>query len=92
MELEPDYISKAMNFDSGLQVFAVNLYPPCPQPELEVGIHPHSDHGMMTILLENGISGLQILYNGKWVKVNGVPNALMVNTADQLEMAIYHSS
>ncbi|KAI4299124.1 hypothetical protein L6164_032614 [Bauhinia variegata] len=84
--LEPDYIAKAVNLESSLQVFAANLYPPCPQPELAVGLHPHSDHGLLTLLLENGISGLQTLHNGKWVKVHAPPNALMVNTADQLEI------
>ncbi|KAI4299128.1 hypothetical protein L6164_032618 [Bauhinia variegata] len=84
--LEVNYINKAVNVDSGLQILAANLYPPCPQPELAVGIHPHSDHGLLTVLFENGISGLQILHNGKWVKVHAPHNALMVNTADQLEI------
>ncbi|KAK4252784.1 hypothetical protein QN277_014327 [Acacia crassicarpa] len=84
--LEPNYISKAMNMESSFQVFIANLYPPCPEPELAVGIPPHSDHGFLTILSENGINGLQTLHNGNWVKLNPPLNALMVNTADLLEI------
>ena len=86
--LEADYISKAINDESSFQVFAANLYPPCPQPELAIGMPPHSDHCLLTIISENGISGFQTLHNGKWVKVNAPPNALMVNTADQLEVPL----
>ncbi|KAF7843003.1 protein DMR6-LIKE OXYGENASE 2-like [Senna tora] len=84
--LEADYISKAVNLESSFQVFIANLYPPCPQPELAVGILPHSDHGLLTIASENGTNGFQILHNGNWVKVIAPPNALMVNTADLLEV------
>lgn len=90
--LEPNYINKAMNMESSFQVFIANLYPPCPEPELAVGIRPHSDHGLHTVLSENGINGLQTLHNGNWVKLNPLPNALMVNTADLLELTFcyYH--
>ncbi|KAI4299130.1 hypothetical protein L6164_032620 [Bauhinia variegata] len=84
--LEPNYFSKALDLDSGLGRFIANLYPPCPQPELTMGIHPHTDPGFLTILIENGISGLQFLHNGKWWRVYAPPNELMVNIADQLEV------
>ncbi|XP_028771658.1 protein DMR6-LIKE OXYGENASE 2 [Neltuma alba] len=84
--LEPNYISKAMNMESSFQVFIANLYPPCPEPELALGLHPHSDYGFLSIVSENGIHGLQTLHNGNWVKLNAPPNALMVNTADLLEI------
>ncbi|EXC41811.1 putative 2-oxoglutarate/Fe(II)-dependent dioxygenase [Morus notabilis] len=84
--LERDYIYKSLNLESGLQVFAANLYPPCPQPELAMGMPPHSDHGVLTLLIQNGICGLQIQHNGKWVNVNAIPNSFLVNTCDQLEI------
>ncbi|PON33007.1 Oxoglutarate/iron-dependent dioxygenase [Parasponia andersonii] len=85
--LEANYIYKTLNLDSGVQVFAANLYPPCPQPELAMGLPPHSDHGLLTLLIQNGIGGLQIQHEGKWVNVNpNIPNALLVNTADHLEI------
>ncbi|KAI6678351.1 hypothetical protein NL676_039147 [Syzygium grande] len=84
--LEPGYIDEAMNMDSSLQILTANLYPPCPQPELAMGIPPHSDHGLLTILMQNGIGGLQVHHGGKWVNVDPCPNAFLVNTGDHLEI------
>lgn len=86
LDLEPDAIAKATGFDTGLQVFIANLYPPCPQPELALGMPPHSDHGFLALLIQNGIGGLQISHKGKWVNVKPLPNSILVNTGDQLEV------
>ncbi|KAI6678391.1 hypothetical protein NL676_039187 [Syzygium grande] len=84
--LEPGYINEAMNMDSSLQILAANLYPACPQPELAMGLPSHSDYGLLTILMQNGVGGLEVYHDGKWVKADLIPNAFVVNTADQLEI------
>ncbi|EXC41812.1 putative 2-oxoglutarate/Fe(II)-dependent dioxygenase [Morus notabilis] len=84
--MESNYINKALNLDSNFQIFIANLYPPCPQPELAMGLPPHSDHGLLTFLTQNGIGGLQIQHNGKWVSVNPIPNSFLINTGDHLEI------
>ncbi|KAK9989001.1 hypothetical protein SO802_029240 [Lithocarpus litseifolius] len=84
--LEPCYIEKAMDLEKGLQVFVGNLYPTCPQPELAMGMPPHSDHGLLTLLTQNGIGGFQLQHNGMWVNVNAMHNSFLVNIADQLEI------
>ncbi|XP_012069171.2 protein DMR6-LIKE OXYGENASE 2, partial [Jatropha curcas] len=84
--LEANYIEKALNLETGLQVMAANFYPPCPQPELAMGMPPHSDHGLLTFLIHNGISGLQVQHKGKWVNINGTPNSILVNVGDHLEI------
>ncbi|KAK7282569.1 hypothetical protein RIF29_11466 [Crotalaria pallida] len=84
--LESNSIIDSTGFDSGLQIFVVNLYPPCPQPELALGMPPHSDHGFFTLLTQNGIGGLQVKHDGKWVNVNPLPKSLIVNIGDQLEV------
>ncbi|KAF7849150.1 hypothetical protein BT93_L1187 [Corymbia citriodora subsp. variegata] len=84
--LEPGYIDETMDMDSSLQILAANLYPPCPQPELAMGLPSHSDYGLLTILMQNDIGGLQVHHGGKWVKVEPIPNALVVNNGDQLEI------
>lgn len=85
--LEPNAIARATEFDTGFQHFIANVYPPCPEPELALGMPPHSDHGLLTLLTQNSIGGLQINHRGKWVNVNPLPNSILVNTADQLEAA-----
>jgi isopenicillin N synthase-like dioxygenase len=84
--LEDTYIQNALNLESGLQILITNLYPPCPEPELAIGLPPHSDHGLLTLLLQNGISGLQVQHQSKWVNVDSTPNAFVVNIGDQMEV------
>ncbi|KAI4346113.1 hypothetical protein L6164_013193 [Bauhinia variegata] len=49
--LESNAIAKTTGFENGLQHYVANLYPPCPQPELAMGLPAHSDHGLFTILI-----------------------------------------
>ena len=84
--LEESYIEKASNFELGLQILAANFYPVCLEPERAIGIPPHSDHGLLTLLVDNGISGLQIQHKGKWINVNLLPNALFAHIGDHLEV------
>eukprot|EP01018_Ginkgo_biloba_P004518 Gb_33402 [translate_table: standard] len=64
----------------------INYYPPCPQPDLAVGLAPHSDPNALTILLQDEVPGLQIRKNGAWVDIKCAPGALIVNIGDQLEI------
>ncbi|CAN1196594.1 2-oxoglutarate-dependent dioxygenase 19 [Linum perenne] len=86
--LRPDYISDELNLEEGMfQLLAANFYPPCPQPELAMGMAPHSDHGLVTLLVQNGVDGLQVHHRGEWVNVeNVVPGSFLVNTGDHLEI------
>ncbi|CAI9113044.1 OLC1v1013571C1 [Oldenlandia corymbosa var. corymbosa] len=84
--LEEDYIEKAMDLDKTTQIFAANYYPPCPDPESAIGIPPHTDHGLLTFLLQNGVGGLEIQHEGKWFHLNAIPGSIFVNTGDQLEV------
>ncbi|OMO96488.1 putative 2-oxoglutarate/Fe(II)-dependent dioxygenase-like protein [Corchorus capsularis] len=88
--LDENYINEKMGVESEKwnQVWVANMYPPCPQPELSMGLPPHSDHGLLTILMQNdpSIVGLQILHNAKWVPIHTLPNCFFVNTGDHLEI------
>ncbi|KAJ7955559.1 putative 2-oxoglutarate and Fe(II)-dependent oxygenase superfamily protein [Quillaja saponaria] len=84
--LEANAIADAFGFDTDFQFYIANLYPPCPQPELALGQPPHSDNTAITLLIENGIGGLQVYQRGKWVKVKPIPGSIMVNIGDQLEL------
>lgn len=85
--LEPNCLEDTMDYDDGFQIFIANLYPPCPQPELALGMPAHSDHGCLTFLVQNGVNGLQVLPDGNWVTATAPLNAFLVNTGDQLEVS-----
>ncbi|KAG4165276.1 hypothetical protein ERO13_A13G069400v2 [Gossypium hirsutum] len=84
--LEKDYIDETLNLENGLQLIAANLYPPCPQPELAMGLPPHSDHGLLTLLIQNQIGGLQVQHKGKWVNIDPIPNSFLANIGDHIEI------
>ncbi|XP_074281179.1 protein LATERAL BRANCHING OXIDOREDUCTASE 1-like [Silene latifolia] len=64
-----------------------NFYPPCPHPDRVLGLKPHSDSTLITILLQDkDVEGLQVLKDDQWYKVPVIPNALVVNVGDQLEI------
>ena len=86
--LEECYIDKAMNLESGYQLFVANFYPRCLQPELTMGVPPHTDYGLLTALIHYGVVGLEFLHHGKWLHVKPLPNAILINVADQLEVRI----
>ncbi|KAK8664620.1 hypothetical protein V6N13_084398 [Hibiscus sabdariffa] len=74
-------------FDDGMQSLRMTYYPSCPQPELVMGITPHSDSSLITILHQlNGVDGLHIHKDGVWFPVSFLPNALVVNVGDNLEI------
>lgn len=84
--LEADFINEKMEVGLGSQLLVVNLYPPCPQPAVAIGLPPHSDHGLLTLLMQNEQDGLQVLHKGKWVSIAPLPNSFIVNTGDHLEI------
>ncbi|CAH8308988.1 unnamed protein product [Eruca vesicaria subsp. sativa] len=63
-----------------------HYYPPCPQPDLTLGLTKHSDNSFLTILLQDHIGGLQVLHDQYWVDVPPVPGALVVNVGDLLQL------
>ncbi|KAK7396616.1 hypothetical protein VNO78_17744 [Psophocarpus tetragonolobus] len=84
MEEKEDNIVK--EFENGSQMMVINMYPACPEPELTLGMPPHSDYGFLTLLLQDEVKGLQIQYQDKWVTVEPIPNALVINVGDHLEI------
>ncbi|KVH89440.1 Non-heme dioxygenase N-terminal domain-containing protein [Cynara cardunculus var. scolymus] len=74
-------------FEDGMQSVRMTYYPPCPKPDLVIGLTPHSDAAGITILLQvNDIEGLQVKKDGIWIPVNFLPNAFVVNVGDVLEI------
>ncbi|XP_063944295.1 2-oxoglutarate-dependent dioxygenase 19 [Daucus carota subsp. sativus] len=86
LEVEESYFYNMADMDRGMDFFAANIYPPCPQPELAVGLSPHTDFGLLIMLAANGVGGLQIQRNGRWYDVDVRPNHLMVNLGDHMEI------
>ncbi|CAN8317055.1 unnamed protein product [Cochlearia groenlandica] len=86
--LEPNNLMKAFGGEDKVGAsMRANFYPKCPQPELTLGLSSHSDPGGITIVLpDEKVSGLQVRRGDSWVTVKSIPNALIVNIGDQIQI------
>ena len=68
-----------------------HYYPVCPEPERTMGIVAHTYPGVLVVLAQDGVGGLQVKHTGdegrsQWVDVKPVPGALVINVGDLLQM------
>jgi len=75
--------------ERGDTILRLNYYPPCPMPDHVLGLKTHADGSTITFLLQDKeVEGLQILKDDKWFKVPIIPDALVINVGDQMEVII----
>lgn len=71
------------DFAGACNALQLNSYPACPDPDRAMGLAPHTDSTLLTILFQDSTSGLQVLKEGcGWVMVPPVPDALVINVGD----------
>lgn len=84
LRLIPTYFRNV--FGEFEQPLRVNYYPPCPQPELVLGLRTHTDPLVLTALLEDQTRGLQVKNGDKWIPVDPESDALVIFVGDQLQV------
>ncbi|XP_011658920.1 protein DMR6-LIKE OXYGENASE 2 isoform X2 [Cucumis sativus] len=62
----------------------INHYPPCPSPELTLGVGRHKDPGVLTVLAQDDVGGLEVKRkrDGEWIRVKPVPDSFVVNIGE----------
>ncbi|EPS73792.1 oxidoreductase, partial [Genlisea aurea] len=69
------------------QNITVSYYPPCPCPDLTLGLQSHSDMGAITLLIQDDVGGLEVSKDGgEWALLNPLKDAIFVLLADQTEI------
>ncbi|KAK6114828.1 hypothetical protein DH2020_007097 [Rehmannia glutinosa] len=63
----------------------INYYPPCPRPELALGVPAHSDLSAFTILVPNEVQGLQVFRDEHWSLIHFVGKNQSVSTLTNLQ-------
>jgi isopenicillin N synthase-like dioxygenase len=74
-------------FEPSMSSLRLLHYPPHPtaDPAREVGCGAHTDWGLITILGQDSIGGLEIqLKSGAWIGAKPVPGAFIVNIGDMM--------
>ena len=56
------------------------------QGEADLGVHHHTDAGGLTVLLQDGVSGLQVHRDGMWHSVDPIPGAFTINIGDMVQV------
>ncbi|KAM3355478.1 hypothetical protein ACQJBY_025952 [Aegilops geniculata] len=51
----------------------------------QLGMEAHTDSSVLSILNQDMVGGLQVLYGGRWLAVRPVEGALVVNVGDMLQ-------
>lgn len=87
--LESHVLKEAAGWEEIEYLLKINYYPPCPRPDLTLGVVAHTDLSAITILVPNEVPGLQVLKDEHWIEAKNIPNALIIHIGDQIEVIIY---
>lgn len=87
--LEGHELKASIGGDDSIFLMKINYYPPCPRPDLALGVVAHTDMSAITILVPNEVQGLQVFRDGHWYDVNYIPNALIIHIGDQIEVCVH---
>ncbi len=56
------------------------------EAEADLGIHHHADAGVLTVLLQDAVSGLQVYRDGFWYDIPTIEDAMVINTGDMMQV------
>ncbi|KAJ4832811.1 hypothetical protein Tsubulata_025018, partial [Turnera subulata] len=83
--LDPNHL-KDMGCAEVLYILG-HYYPPCPEPELTLGIRGHVDSSFFTVILQDHIGGLQFVHKNQWVDVTPINGGLVVHSSSQISVS-----
>ncbi|GLJ26767.1 hypothetical protein SUGI_0521770 [Cryptomeria japonica] len=83
MGLSPSYYSDC--FSTADSFIKLNRYLTCTRPEAVYGLEPHTDSGLLTIIHQDQVGGLEILREGNWIGIKPRADALVINVGDLLQ-------
>jgi isopenicillin N synthase-like dioxygenase len=70
-------------------LFRIFNYPPstagASENENELGVGEHTDYGLLTLLRQDEIGGLEIWHQDRWLPAPPVPDSFVCNVGDMLE-------
>ena len=90
--LEEHVLKDALGGEELELLLKINYYPPCPRPDLALGVVAHTDMSAITMLVPNEVPGLQVFRDDHWFDTKYIPNAIIVHIGDQIEVRTISST
>jgi isopenicillin N synthase-like dioxygenase len=84
LELEADYFARQYTAHPTL-LFRVFHYPASTQNADEWGVGEHTDYGLLTLLAQDDLGGLQVKTRSGWIEAPPIPETLVCNIGDMLD-------
>ena len=85
--LNADYFKQHLTYDP-LTLFRIFHYPPhesSPLKDASWGVGEHTDYGVLTILKQDSIGGLQVKTGNSWIDAPPIPGTFVCNIGDMLD-------
>lgn len=82
--LKQDYFYQNYTQDP-LILFRIFHYPAQDSTQSQWGVGEHTDYGLLTILLQDQIGGLQVKSRGQWIDAPPITNTFICNIGDMLD-------
>ncbi|POO03032.1 Isopenicillin N synthase [Trema orientale] len=75
-------------FKRQMTLVRFNYYPPCPFPDLALGVGRHKDSVGITIFGQDSVGGLHVRRKSdqEWIPVIPIPNAFIINIGDLIQV------
>ncbi len=81
--LEPDWFAAGLTAEPTV-LFRLFRYPPTP-PGPGWGVGEHTDYGLLTLLLQDDVGGLEVRGPDGWIAAPPVPGSFVCNLGDMLD-------
>ncbi|CAH8270527.1 unnamed protein product [Arabidopsis lyrata] len=82
--LKRDALREGLGGEMAEYMMKINYYPPCPRPDLALGVPAHTDLSGITLLVPNEVPGLQVFKDDHWFDAEYIPSAVIVHIGDQI--------
>jgi isopenicillin N synthase-like dioxygenase len=84
LQLPSNYFLQRFTADPTV-LFRIFRYPPDEAAREGWGVGAHTDYGLLTLLQQDAVGGLQVLNRERWLDVRPLADSLVCNVGDMLE-------
>lgn len=85
LKLDSEKYSKSYLSES-TGAIRIYRYLRCPNTNHTWGMDMHTDSSVLSILVQDEVSGLQVLKDDEWIDIEPILNTLVVNVGDMMQV------